>query len=172
MTEPRRYPTSRILLHWLTVALVLVAAGAGLWIADLSPDDPLRLLGSRIHFVVGLLTALTLLARLVAWARGPAVALPSLPPVRQRLVRAVDVALYGAGLVMAGSGMATSVASGWPAYLSGAVALAPSFGGVWLREVHEAAVWTFFALVMVHVVGVLDHERTHGEALRPMLGGG
>lgn len=165
------YPRSRIALHWLTLALLVAGAGLGFVMSDLDPGDPLRLWLGRAHFAVGLTMGVTLVARVVARFRTPPVAALPLPERHRRLIAFVHGALYVLAFAVVGSGMATSMASGWPAYLSGEVATAPSFEGIALREVHEAMLFTLLALVVVHVVGVARHEATHGGALRRMLGG-
>ena len=164
--ETPGYPMIRIALHWATVLSVVGAAGLGLWISDLG-DDPLRVWGSRAHFFLGLFTGLLFVGRLVAWARMKPVAPLSLGEGHRRFMKAIHIGLYAVGLAMVGAGMATSITSGWPAYLSGEIAAAPNFTG--LREVHEILVFTFFGLVLLHVVGVLNHERVHGGTLRRML---
>jgi cytochrome b561 len=121
----------------------------------------------RAHFFLGLFTGVLFVGRLVAWARMKPVAPLSLGEGHRRFMKAIHIGLYAVGLAMVGAGMATSITSGWPAYLSGEIAAVPNFTG--LREVHEILVFTFFGLVLLHVVGVLNHERVHGGTLRRML---
>ena len=90
-----RYDATSRLLHWATVALILAAAGLGLWIAHARPEEEaLKLRLYDIHESVGVTIWAVTLVRLV-WRLGhPPPPLPADMPGALRLVARLNHAAF------------------------------------------------------------------------------
>jgi cytochrome b561 len=147
---PRKehYSSSQIALHWAVVALVVVQwlshdgmeafwDRAGNGGAPALPDDP----GALTHAASGAGILVLMIARIVARLRFGAPPLPAdLHPLLQRAARLNHAALYDLLVLLPVTGAS--------AILAGVEVAA---------AVHGALVWLLFALLVLHVAGVIHH---------------
>lgn len=168
-TEPKRWPTTTIVIHWASAAMIFGLAGAGFVMSDLPPDSSLRLLLSRSHTVSGMALMVLTVARLVVRARGRSPAPLPLPAIHRRGVGVVHGLLYATTFGIGLSGFVTGLRTAWPSYLRGDIATVPDLGHVASREAHEALVFVLLGLVVLHVGGVLVQQLRGGDALPRML---
>jgi cytochrome b561 len=162
-------------LHWLSFALVLLAAGIGLLMSDLA-TSPTKLSVYALHKSLGLsilaLTALRLAWRLVE--RRPA-ALPAVPRWQGALARLTHFALYALLLLVPFSGWWFNSTAGFPLRWFGLFAL-PALGHFdralkqQARDTHELLFWVLAATVALHAAAALwHHYRLRDRTLARML---
>jgi cytochrome b561 len=158
-----RWTAASITLHWLTFAIIVVAASLGLWMTGL-PLGLAKLQMYALHKSLGLtvlaLTALRLLWRLVGRVPG---ALPGAPRWQHLLAGATHGALYFLLFAVPLSGWRYNSVSGFPLQWFGLLRL-PALGATDLaakhaaKEWHELLFYTLAALVAVHAVAALGHH--------------
>jgi cytochrome b561 len=113
---PARYDATSRLLHWATVALVLAAAGLGLWIAHARPEEEaFKLRLYTLHESIGATIGLATLVRL-AWRLGhPPPPLPAdMPGALKAAARINHAAFYLWLLTMPVVGFVATNAGGSP----------------------------------------------------------
>jgi cytochrome b561 len=174
---PARYDATSRFLHWATVALILAAAGLGLWIAYAAPDDEaskLRLYTT--HESIGVTIWLVTLVRL-AWRLGhPPPPLPAdMPSALKVAARLNHAAFYLWLLTMPVVGFVATNAWGFPLTWFGLIPLPDPVGKhVALAEtltfIHRLMAWTLVAMIVLHVSGALWHHFARRDGtLRKML---
>ncbi len=174
---PARYDATSRLLHWATVALVLAAAGLGLWIAHARPEEEaLKLRLYTLHESIGVTIWLVTLLRL-AWRLGhPPPPLPAdMPDALKFAARLNHVAFYLWLLTMPAVGFVATNAWGFSLTWFGLVPLPGPVGkDVPLAEtltlVHRVMAWSLVAMIGLHVSGALWHHFVRRDGtLRKML---
>ncbi|MFC7739306.1 cytochrome b [Roseomonas sp. GCM10028921] len=172
-----RYGAVSRTFHWVTVALVLMAAIFGLWIAHARPDDEaFKLTLYNIHESIGVTIGVVTLARL-AWRVGhPPPTLPSnLPRALAWAARTNHAALYTWLLAMPVVGFVATNAWGFPVNWFGLVPLPDPVGkNVPLAEtltfVHRLMAWSLFCMVALHATAAVWHQFIRRDGtLRKML---
>lgn len=173
---PARYGATSRTFHWLTVALVLTAAGLGLWIAHAEPAEALKLRLYNLHESTGVTIWLVTLARL-AWRLGhPPPPLPAdLPNGLKVAARLNHTAFYLWLLVMPVLGFVATNAWGFPLTWFGLVPLPDPVGkNIPLAEtltfIHRLMAWSLVGLISLHVSAALWHQFVRQDGtLRKML---
>lgn len=158
-----RHPVAHVRLHWLSAALIVVAAVVGFVMVDL-PPGALRVVVSLGHMVVGAGVLVVTVKRLLL----PASPLPplSMEHGERRLADAVQRALLVAVLAALGTGALVAVGGQW---LPAARGLArDGVGAGVIRELHELAAILVLGLAGTHALGVLLRQWRRGDALARM----
>lgn len=163
-----KYPPRAVAAHWISVLLLVALGVVGLVMGGAS-EAAARWLGV-MHALLGGTLALVMVFRLVQRVRGPKVEPLPVSTAHRRLISTVHAAMLLVIVLLVASGVATSIGGDWSSFLFGGppvdLASLPS------RGVHATLVWVLAGLVVVHVAGVLLHERRAGGALSRMLPSG
>lgn len=158
--KPDRYHPLQVTFHWLVVVLLLALFVVGKSMASL-PNDTGKLVPLGIHIILGLITLVVLVARLVARNRLPRPA-PAATGHRflDRVGGLVHYALYALVFLMAISGISLSVQAGLlPIVFGSSNAALPSDFLVYnARRLHGLVAPALVALVLLHVGAALYHE--------------
>lgn len=171
-STPDRYGSVAVLIHWASAAAVILAFAAGFAVAHLLPtaqQAPVLL----VHIMLGLsVLVLTLLRIVWWWAVDKAPAHSAGEPAWRRIAaRAVHLGLYAILILMAASGIATTVLSGaLPAILSGGPL--PDFSGLLPRVTHGLMSKVLLLLFVLHVAAALWHQYVLRDNLLARMGVG
>lgn len=167
-----RYTATAIALHWLVALLVPCGFALGLYMVDL-PLSPRKLTLYSYHKWIGV-TVFALAALRIAWrlTHPPPALPPSIPRWHAPASRAVHFLLYACLVGGPLSGWLYSSAAGVPTVPFGIAALQlpdlvskdPALA-VTLKFVHMTFVYSFAALVGVHVAAALKHQLLDGHAI-------
>ena len=171
----KRYHPALVTLHWLLALLLLVALGMGSQVlAELPNTDPEKLNALKGHMIAGgvilLLTVVRIITRLST----------SHPPAATTGMAWADKAaplmhwvLYGLVLMMAGSGIAMSVAFDLPTVVfKGVGHLPPDFHSATARAVHGAASKLLGLMILAHLAAALYHQFVRRDGLLARMGFG
>jgi cytochrome b561 len=155
-----RYGTVARTLHWMSAVLILLLIPLG-FVMQTAPEG-LRLGLYRAHVVIGLLTGVLTLLRLIWWLaldRKPQASRDTVS-LQHILAKAVHGAFYVALLVLAVSGIRMLVLSNLGTMLFiGDLTLAPvNLAGRPPRLVHGLMAYLLIALFVLHVLGALYHH--------------
>jgi cytochrome b561 len=152
------YDRTTIALHWVTAGLVIVLWTIG-QTADLVPHGALRYSYWSLHFLMGFIFAVVLLARII-WRAGSG---KRLPPADRGVLWFAGVAthylLYAMLIVVAGLGIANAFARGISVF---ALIKLPRLGshdlGESLTDWHGFAANCLLAIAAVHACAALLHH--------------
>lgn len=159
------YGLISILLHWVSAVLIVFLFGLGLYMVDLTYQDPFYYTGPELHISFGLLLLLLTLFRIL-WrlANGRN---PRPLPEHTRLIRVlsgiVQYSLYLLVLVVIASGYLITTAKGDPASMFDWIQF-PSLiqldgEGVDLAgALHYWLAWAIIVLSIVHAAAALMHH--------------
>lgn len=158
-----RYSGPAIALHWLIALLVVVAAGLGLYMADLPETLPGREAFFDLHRSLGVTVFMLLLAR-AAWraVRKPPALVSGMSRLQRLAARAAHVSLYVllalvpvTGYLMTSFDGEAVKLFGWalPPLAAPDEALGRLFG-----DLHGFAAWTLIALAALHALAALKHH--------------
>ncbi|MEO1026541.1 MAG: cytochrome b/b6 domain-containing protein [Pseudomonadota bacterium] len=161
------------LLHWLTVALVVVQltlVGLNAWLYEPRPILAEALVQAHISSGAVLL-ALTII-RIGVRSFGHS-ALPSISSW-PAIARAVQLCLYFCLLMLPVSGYVRLAALGFPIEVFGAVPLpnlwlSPNLA-LWAAAAHNALAIIFMGAITAHIVGALLHSRLTGQGIMHRIG--
>lgn len=157
------HPTWTIVLHWGSVAAIVLATAAVL-LREVVEETALRNLLMNLHRQAGLAVLLALAARLVVRARrGLADAAGDVPPLWRRAALLAHAALYLMLLVLPLLGWAASNAHGVTVRLFGLLPLPMLVGddpdlADELTDMHLWASWALLALVLMHAAAAWWHH--------------
>ncbi|MDA4845536.1 cytochrome b [Hoeflea poritis] len=158
-SNPQRYGTVAVSIHWVSALLIIILLGTGLR-ADQAADAAARITVLRIHIVLGLTILLLTLARLAWWRfadRKPAPV--AARPWQNRLSGAVHFLFYVVILGMAASGIGMLVLSGAaPLIFEGAAGVLPDFDRYPPRRAHGFGARLMIALFVLHTGAALYHH--------------
>ncbi len=172
-----RYDAASRAFHWATVALILMAAALGLWIAHARPEDEgFKLALYNIHESIGATIWAVTLARL-AWRLGhPPPPLPAdLPGALKLAARLNHAAFYVWLLTMPVVGFVATNAWGFPLTWFGLVPIPDPVGkNVPLAEtltfIHRLMAWSLVGMIALHASAALWHQFVRRDGtLRKML---
>lgn len=179
MVEPDKYSTAAIILHWLMALLIAALFGLGWYMTGLTKGSPERSWFFALHKSLGLTVALLALVRLGWRLRIAPPELPAVIPYWKRLLAEyTHLVLYLLMFLQPVSGYLSSSFSGYSTRFWG-VPL-PDWG--WKNEalnqlftgIHVASSITLLALIVLHIIGALQHglQREESVMLRMWPGSG
>jgi cytochrome b561 len=146
-----RYAKPVVALHWLLAALILGAWVAGQRVEGMANTDAAKITALGWHMATGGTVLVLMALRLVLRLRTGA------PPPVNRLAPVVHWLIYAAVFVMAGSGIAMSVANGLPGIVFGGTGTLPATFDGPARAIHGVTATLVAALFALHLAGVLWH---------------
>lgn len=157
---PDRYGSVAVAIHWVTALAILGMLISGV-VAENIADTVAEVGILRIHAIMGVLIGLLTILRIVWW-----LAFDKRPADPAGLSRAqalaahvVHYALYGAILVLVGSGLGTLILSGANLQLFGSVPPPlPDFALVPPFTVHDIVSKLLLALLLGHIGAALWHQ--------------
>lgn len=159
-----RYGTVAVGLHWTSAALVLAQLAMGLTMTRINGGDNDTMY--RAHVGIGMLIALLTIGR-VAWrVIEPSPRTPPMPSWRRVAYIANHGAFYVVLAALAGTGIATLVASDLTPLPWTVDAAAIEDGRA--RDNHFVMALIFSALFVMHVAGVVTYQRTKGDVFSRM----
>lgn len=169
-STPDRYGTVAMTIHWLTALLIIGVLALGLNLDDAETDEIRRTLLVP-HIALGLTILVLTLFRIFWWAfadRKPA-PLAAVPSLQTRLAIIVHTLIYAAILILATSGIATSIMGGVSdALMTGAPI--PDLDEVPPRAVHGLLAYLFMLLLVLHVGAALYHHFIRRDSLLARMG--
>ncbi|MFZ2524597.1 MAG: cytochrome b/b6 domain-containing protein [Candidatus Ferrigenium altingense] len=154
-----QYSKRMVIVHWLTLALVVVAWFLGHELDEARHEEGATIAGYIAHALVGGAVLLFTLARLFFRSKDG-----TPPPVGQSLMdkvaKGIHHGLYALLVLLPVSGFMTIVTSDvGKALLAGDATLLPKkFTGVVPHDVHEILVTVLIVLVVVHILGAIKHQ--------------
>jgi len=166
--DARTYGRVRQWIHWLSVLLILALIPTGLVMAR-TLDDGLRLTLYQTHLVVGWVVVALALVRVVLRFRQRVAAPADLAPWNRRLFHVVHWAVAVFPLLLAVSGFGAIVQNDLLPLLQAGEAPPATLDVATARTGHQVGAYTFTALLVVHVAGIVRHQTRFGDALAPML---
>lgn len=160
--NPSRYHPALVVLHWLVAILVLFSLLMGMLVLEEMPNSrPEKIDALRGHMVAGVAILLLMLVRLGLrlGTRRPAPATTG-NALLDRVASATHWGFYLLVLLMAGSGIATSVQAGLPGIVFGGsgAPLPESFSIYVPRMVHGFVGGVLFALILLHAAAAFYHQ--------------
>jgi cytochrome b561 len=161
---PYRYPATARWFHWITVVLVVVLGGLGVWMTSFEPkDEAFKDLLYDIHESTGIVLFVIVALRLLRRLGNPPAPLPSRLPRTVRFTARTNHALmYAVLLVQPAVGFLAANAWGFPLTLAGLVPIPSPIGhdetlAAVLSAVHLWAAVLLLGLVALHLGGVAYH---------------
>jgi len=161
MTKPNIYDRGTQRFHWLSALLILAMIPIGFIMQD--ADGATKLLLYRLHCGIGLLLLAMTVVRILWRFKQPTPAPPAgMGKLHVRGLEATHVLLYVILLALTVSGVAMLALSDLPQVLSGASSDYPDLAELGPRKAHGAGAFTYIALLIAHVGGVVLHQVRHG----------
>jgi len=148
-----------VIVHWLTLALLIVAWYLGESAHDARHDEVVTLTDYIVHISVGGTILLLLLARLYFRRKdGTPPAMGDTP--LDKAAKGIHYLLYTLLVLLPVSGMMQVVTSDvGKALLAGDAKMLPKkFDGVFAHVVHEQLVNVLIVLVALHILGAIKHQ--------------
>ena len=156
-----QYSKRVVIVHWLTLALLVVAWYLGDSLGDATDDSKATLAGYLVHIAVGGTVLLLTLFRLY-FRRKDGVPPPIGVTAMDKLAKGIHHLLYAMLLLLPISGIMTVITStAGKALLAGDANLLPKEHGyhnVFAHAVHAQLVNVLIALVVVHLLGAFKHQ--------------
>lgn len=172
----KRYHPLLVSLHWLLALMILGALGFGLFVLEETPNsDPDKILLLKMHMIAGISILVLMLIRLgvrLTTAKPPEADTGF--PLLNKIITPMHYVVYLAVIVMAGSGMATSMAAGLPDIVFGGsgAPLPKDFHHVAAHEVHETMAVVLILLIAGHIAAALYHQLIRKDGLFTKMGFG
>ena len=163
-----QYGSVAIAIHWSSATAVLLAFVAGIVMTNSNPIPPALLIA---HIALGLTVFALTLFRIVWWWRADKHPAPPAdqPRWQRRAAVAVHALLYVLLILMATSGIATTVSSGAiPMIASGAPV--PDFSELIPRLAHGIMSKILLGLFVLHVAAALYHQLIRRDHLLARMG--
>jgi cytochrome b561 len=161
-SEPARYTTFAIALHWLIAAAVVGLVGWGWWMQTIpkTPAGP-RVDAFNLHKSIGMTVLLLMLMRIAWRARHTPPRFVPMPRWQERLARGVHLLLYVCLILQPLSGYLGSAFSGYPIRFFGIVLPAWAAKNDALKDamsvVHLVNSWVLVGALGLHFAGALKH---------------
>lgn len=154
-----QYSKRIVIVHWLTLALIIVAWFLGDAVHDARHDGGATLFGYLIHMLAGGAVLLFTLARFY-FRNKDGVPPPVGNALMDKVAKGIHYALYAVLLLLPVSGTMQVVTSDVSkALLAGDAAMLPrKFDGVFAHVVHEQLVNVLIVLVVLHILGAIKHQ--------------
>lgn len=160
--SPSRYHPALVALHWLIAIALLFSLGSGMLVLEEIPNSSLEKVDAlRSHMIAGVVILFLMLIRF-GLRLGTARPAPATTgnALLDRLARVTHWGFYALVLVMAATGIATSILAGLPDIVFGGsgAPLPESFSIYWPRVVHGAVAGLLLALILLHAAAALYHQ--------------
>lgn len=170
---PTRYHPALVALHWLLAVLLIATLALGSFALKTVPNSaPDKILALQGHLVAGGLILLLTLARLVVrWRTAHPAPASTGNALLDRLAPLTHWGLYGLVLLMAGSGVAMSVAVGLPGIVFGGLGSLPvNFDALPPRAVHGVVAKLLMLAIGLHIAAALHHQFVRRDRLIARMG--
>ena len=170
---PTRYHPALVALHWLLAVLLIATLALGSFALKTVPNSaPDKILALQGHLVAGGLILLLTLARLVVrWRTAHPAPASTGNALLDRLAPLTHWGLYGLVLLMAGSGVAMSVAVGLPGIVFGGLGSLPvNFDALPPRAVHGVVAKLLMLAIGLHIAAALYHQFVRRDRLIARMG--
>jgi cytochrome b561 len=173
-----KYALSSRIIHWVMAALILALIFLGIYMANFLPKDAEnRMMIYGLHKSFGVIALILILVRIINRILKPAPKLPeTITKSEQILAHIAHIGLYFLMLLVPLSGYLMSNSFGYPVHLFSIempfLVTANQELGKIFHETHEIAGYCLFALVMLHVVGVIKHrffDKAENDVLKRMI---
>lgn len=155
----KQYSNRMVIIHWLTLALIIVAWYLGHELDEARHGEGAALTGYIVHSLVGGAVLLLTVLRLYFRSKD------GIPPaigntLMDKVAKGVHHGLYGLLLLLPVSGVMTTITSDVSkALLAGDATLLPKkFTGVPAHEVHEVLVTVLIVIAVLHILGAVWHQ--------------
>ncbi len=160
--SPSRYHPTLVVLHWLLAFMVIFSLGMGTFALTALPNDsPDKLFALGGHMVAGLLILTFMVIRFAvrSFTQKPQPASTG-NPLLDKIAVLNHYALYLLVILMAASGIATSVQAGLPDIVFGGsgAPLPDSFAIYTPRVAHGIIAKLLLAIVALHALAALYHQ--------------
>ena len=169
-----RYRPALAVLHWLLALLIVGMLGVGfLALAPLADSDPDKMSILRWHMLGGILTLGTLvLLAVLRWTIGAPLRLTTGRGGLDVLSIVVHLGFYLVILLMASSGIATSILAGLPAIVFGGSqqSLPASLYQLPSLKAHAVLALLLIGMIGLHIAGVLYHQLVLKDRLLARMG--
>lgn len=154
-----QYSKRMAIIHWLTLALLIVAWFIGDELDEARHEKGAALAGYAVHALVGGVVLLLVLVRLY-FRRKDGTPPPMGDALLDKAAKGVHHALYMVLIVLPLSGVMTIATSAvGKALMAGDATLLPrKFSGVAAHNAHEMLVTVLIVLVGVHILGAIKHQ--------------
>ncbi|MGB9094783.1 MAG: cytochrome b/b6 domain-containing protein [Gallionella sp.] len=157
-----QYSKRMVIVHWLTLALLVVAWYLGDSLADATDDSKATLAGYLVHIAVGVSVLVLVLSQLFFRRKDGTPPMLNDKPVFLAAAKGVHHLLYTVLLLVPFSGIMTVITSTTgKALLAGDANLLPRAHGyhnVFAHAVHGVLVNVLIGLAVVHLLGALKHQ--------------
>jgi cytochrome b561 len=157
-----QYSKRMVIVHWLTLALLVVAWYLGDSLGDATDDSKATLAGYIVHMSVGISVLVLVLSQLMFRRKDGTPPMLKDKPVFQAAAKGVHHLLYTVLLLVPFSGILTVIkSSAGKALLAGDANLLPKahdFHNVLPHAVHAVLVNVLIGLAVVHLLGALKHQ--------------
>jgi cytochrome b561 len=157
-----QYSKRMVIVHWLTLAMLIVAWYLGDSLADMTDASKATLAGYVIHIAAGASVLVLVLSQLLFRRKDGTPTKLNDKPVYQAAAKGVQHLMYIVLFLLPLSGILTVIKSSTgKALLAGDANLLPKehgFHNVFAHEVHEQLVNVLIALVVIHILGALKHQ--------------
>lgn len=166
-SNPERYGTLAVAIHWLSAVLILALLGSGFRAAN-AMDTAIKAGLLRFHIPVAIIILLLTIFRIVWWWRFDLKPLPvrGSPAWQERIARWVHIAFYVVMLGMVASGIGMMILSGAAPAVFGAPGMVlPNFSDYPPRAPHGLGAFLFVALLVFHASAALYHQFVRGDGL-------
>ena len=156
-----QYSKRMVIVHWLTLALLIVAWYLGDSLGDATDESKATLAGYIVHMAVGGTVLLLVFFRFY-FRRTDGIPAPVGDTPMDKLAKGVHYLLYTVLFLLPLSGIMTVIKSTTgKALLAGDANLLPKEHGyhnVFAHTVHELLVNVLIALVVIHILGAIKHQ--------------
>ncbi len=154
-----QYSKRMVIVHWLTLALLIVAWYLGHELDEARHEAGATLFGYVMHALVGGTVLLLTILRLYFRSKD------GTPPAMgdtllDKVAKGVHHGLYAVLILLSASGVMTVVASsvGKALQAGDATLLPKKFSGVFAHDIHEWLVTVLILVVVVHLLGAIKHQ--------------
>lgn len=157
----KQYSKRMVIIHWLTLALLIVAWYLGDALVDARNEKSATLIGYIAHVLMGGTVLLVTILRLIF--RG----VDGMPPpagyaLMDRVAKGIHYGLYALLVLLSASGFMTVITSSvGVAFLEGNASLLPekyTGPGIVPHAVHEVLVTVLMVVAAVHILGAIKHQ--------------